>query len=135
MYLKDRNDKETLKKVREVLDSRPAGEKKYFRIIERSKLDAIGANPLVEFALSAENGGAFSNSMRGEAIKPGHGGTHGHFPDTYNIRTGYIIHGPGVKKGAVIKEMNQRDQAAIISKLLGLNMPTVDGKVPAGLLK
>jgi predicted AlkP superfamily pyrophosphatase or phosphodiesterase len=135
LYLKDRNDKATLKKVRDVLDSRPADEKKYFRIIERSKLDAIGANPLVEFALSAENGGAFSNSMRGEAIKPGHGGTHGHFPDTYNIRTGYIIHGPGVRKGAVIKEMNQRDQAAIICKLLGLNMPSVDGKVPAGLLQ
>jgi len=134
LYLNDRSDKETLKKVREVLDGLSPEEKKYFRIIDRAKLDAIGANPLVEFALSAENGGAFNNSMRGEAIKPGHGGTHGHFPDFQNIRTGYIICGPGVKKGAVIKVMNQRDQAAIICKLLGLTMPTVDGKVPAGLL-
>jgi predicted AlkP superfamily phosphohydrolase/phosphomutase len=135
LYLKDRNDQETLKKVREVLDGLSPDEKKYFRIIERSKLDAIGANPLAEFALSAENGGSFGNSMKGEAIKPGHGGTHGHFPDTQNIRTGYVICGAGVKKGTVVKEMNQRDQAAIICKLLGLTMPTVDGKVPAGLLQ
>jgi len=135
LYLKDPNDKETLKKVRETLDALPADEKKYFRIINRAKMDEVGANPLAAFALSAENGGAFSNSMKGDAIKPGHGGTHGHFPDTQNIRTGYIICGPGVKKGAVIKEMNQRDQAAIICKLLGLSMPTVDGKVPAGLLR
>jgi len=135
LYLKDGNDKETLKKVRETLDALPADEKKYFRIIEKPKLDAIGANPLVEFALSAENGGSFGNSMKGEAIKPGHGGTHGHYPDFQNIKTGYVICGPGIKKGVVIKDMNQWDQAAIICQLLGLSMPTVEGKVPGGLLQ
>jgi len=135
LYLKDRSDKETLKKVRGMLDRLTPDEKKYFHVIDRAKLNAIGANPLVEFALSAENGGSFGNGMKGEAIKSGHGGTHGHFPDRQNIRTGYIICGPGVKKGTVIREMNQRDQAAIICKLLGLSMPTIDGKVPVGLLQ
>jgi len=30
--------------------------------------------------------------------------------------------------------MNQRDQAAIVVKLLGLSLPTIEGKVPAGLM-
>ncbi|HVW63072.1 MAG TPA: alkaline phosphatase family protein [Puia sp.] len=134
LYLKDANDKETAAKVKEVLAGVPEEDKKLFRIIDRAKLDAIGANPLVPFALSAENGASFGNAMKGEAIKPGHGGTHGHFPDFYEIRTGYIAHGPGIKKGGVIEQMNQRDQAVIVAKLLGLSLPTADGKVPAGLL-
>jgi predicted AlkP superfamily pyrophosphatase or phosphodiesterase len=134
LYLKDANDKETAAKVKEVLAGVPEEDKKLFRIIDRAKLDAIGANPLVPFALSAENGASFGNAMKGEAIKPGHGGTHGHFPDFYEIRTGYIAHGPGIKKGGVIEQMNQRDQAVIVAKLLGLSLPTADGKVPSGLL-
>ena len=134
LYLKDRSDKETLNKVKEVLAGLPEEDRKFFRIMDRAQLDANGANPLVEFALSAENGASFGNAMTGEAIRPGHGGTHGHFPDFQDIRTGYVICGPGVKKGGVIEEMNQRDQAAIITKLLGLSMPSIDGKVPEGLL-
>lgn len=134
LYLKDRNDKETLAKVQEVLAALPEEDKKLFRVIDRAKLDAIGGNPLVEFALSGENGASFGNAMTGEAVKPGHGGTHGYFPDFHEIQTGYVVYGPGIKKGGVIAEMNQRDQAAIVAKLLGLSLPTIEGKVPAGLL-
>jgi hypothetical protein len=134
LYLKDPNDRETLKTVLAVLNGLPADEKKYFRVIDRAKMDAVGANPLAVLALSAENGGSFNSSMKGEAVRAGHGGTHGYYPDFGDIQTGYIIHGPGVRKGAVIKEMNQRDQAAIISRLLGLDMPDIEGRVPQGLL-
>lgn len=134
LYLKDRNDKETLAKVKEVLAGLPEEDKKLFRMIDRKQLDGIGGNPLVEFALSGENGASFGNGMTGEAVKAGHGGTHGYFPDFHEIQTGYVACGPGIKKGGVIAEMNQRDQAAIIVKLLGLSLPTVEGKVPAGLL-
>jgi len=44
-----------------------------------------------------------------------------------------VINGPGIRKGAVIEEMNQRDQAAIIVKLLGLSLPTAEGVAPAAL--
>jgi hypothetical protein len=33
----------------------------------------------------------------------------------------------------VIEEMNQRDQAAIIAKLLGLSFPSAEGKAAAAL--
>lgn len=135
LYLKDRKDKATLQQVRKILADLPADQKKYIRIIERARMDAVGGNPEVGFALSAENGASFGNAKTGDAIKPGKGGTHGYYPDFYNIRTGFIAHGPGIKKGAVIPIMNLRDIAPTVAKLLGLDMPAVEGKIPVGLLK
>jgi predicted AlkP superfamily pyrophosphatase or phosphodiesterase len=132
LYLKDRKDGATLKAVRHLLDTVTDG-KKLFRVIDRKQMESIGGNPDVEFALSGLNGTSFGNAMTGEAVKPGHGGSHGYFPDFFEIRTGYVISGPGIRKGAVIEEMNQRDQAAIIAKLLGLDLPSAEGKAPAAL--
>ena len=132
LYLKDRKDEVTLKAVRHLLDTVTDG-KKLFRVIDRRQMESIGGNPDVEFALSGLNGTSFGNAVTGEAVKPGHGGSHGYFPDFFEIRTGYVINGPGIRKGAVIEEMNQRDQAAIIAKVLGLDFPSADGKAPAAL--
>jgi len=134
LYLKDRSDKETLGKVRKVLLELPDSVKRYFRVIDRKQMDAIGGNPEVEFALSGLSGAAFGNASSGEAVRPGHGGQHGYFPDFFEIRTGYVASGPGIRKGAVIEEMNQRDQAPVIAALLGLDFPSAEGKVPTGLL-
>lgn len=134
LYLKDRNDTETLNAVKKILADLPEEQKKLFRIIDRKQLDKIGANPEVAFALSGENGTSFGNSMKGEAIKPGKGGSHGYFPDFQQIRTGFVAVGPGVKKGNVIQEMNLRDIAPAIAKMLNLPLQTADGKIPAGLM-
>lgn len=134
LYLKDRNDTETLNAVKKMLADLPEEQKKLFRIIDRKQLDKIGANPEVAFALSGENGTSFGNSMKGEAIKPGKGGSHGYFPDFQQIRTGFVAVGPGVKKGNVIQEMNLRDIAPAIAKMLNLPLQTADGKIPAGLM-
>lgn len=135
LYLKDRQDKETLRQVRHILDSLPAEIKQLFRIIERPQLDAIGGNPEVEFALSGLNGASFGNAMSGEAVKPGHGGAHGYFPDFFDIRTGFVAAGPGIRKGGVAKEMNERDMAPAIAHLLSLDFPSAEGKVPEQLLE
>jgi len=132
LYLKDRKDGETLKAVRHLLDT-VKDASRLFRIIDHKQMERIGGNPDVEFALSGLNGTSFGNAMTGEAVKPGHGGSHGYFPDFFEIRTGYVISGPGIRKGAVIEEMNQRDQAAIIAKLLGLDLPSAEGKAPVAL--
>lgn len=131
LYVKD---KEALTAVERILRSLPDTVSSYIRVIDRKQMDKIGGNPEAALALSGLNGAAFGNATDGPAVRPGHGGQHGYYPDFYEIRTGYVIHGPGVQKGAVIKEMDQRDQAAIIARLLGLDFPSADGKVPKGLL-
>jgi len=134
LYLKDRNDKKTLKQVKEMLGQLPEEEKKLFRIITPAQLKAIGGNPEVAFALSGENGASFGNAMTGEAVKPGHGGTHGYFPDFREIRTGFIAFGPGIRKGGEISMMNLRDIAPAVASILGLPFPSAVGKIPAGLI-
>lgn len=135
LYLKDPSDKATADKVKALLAAQPDSVKQYYRIISREVMDKGGYNPKVAFALTGEKDAAFSNASMGNAVKPGKGGTHGHYPDTKNIRTGLVVHGPGIHKGAVIEEMNLRDMTPIMAKLLGLQFPKVDGKIPAGLLE
>jgi len=135
LYLKDPADKATANKVKALLEAQPDSVKQYYRIIRREQLDKGGYNPNVAFAITGEHDAAFSAASTGNAVKPGKGGTHGHFPDTKNIRTGLIAYGPGIHKGAVIEEMNLRDMTPIMVKLLGIPFPKVDGKIPAGLLE
>lgn len=135
LYLKDPSDKATINKVKALLEAQPDSVKHYYRMIGKDQLDKGGYNPNIAFALTAEHDAAFSASSAGEAVKPGKGGTHGHFPDTKNIRTGLVAHGPGIRKGAIIEEMNLRDMTPIMVKLLGIPFPKVDGKIPAGLLQ
>lgn len=135
LYLKDKKDITTLKTVQKILNELPDTTRRLFRVIDRARLNAVGANPEVVFALTAENGGYFGMPNTGDAIRVAKGGAHGHFPDTQEIRTGLVVHGPGIKQGAVIPVMNLRDMAPVIAKLLGLSFPSAEGKIPAGLLK
>lgn len=135
LYLKDPTDQVTLSKVKALVDSQPDSIKQYYRFISKAQLSIGGFNPNVAFALTAEHEASFNNSSTGNVLTEGKGGTHGHFPDSKNIRTGLVAHGPGIRKGAIVEVMNLRDITPIIVKLLGIPFPQVDGKVPAGLLK
>jgi len=135
LYLKDPADKATANKVKQLLESQPDSVKQYYRIISREQMYKGGYNPNVAFAITGEHDAAFGGAATGNAVRAGRGGAHGHFPDTKNIRTGLIAHGPGIRKGAVIEEMNLRDMTPIMVKLLGIPFPKVDGKIPPGLLE
>lgn len=134
LYLKDKNDAATLAQVKDILNKLSPEEKKYIRVIDRKKLDEIGGNPEVALAISGENNASFGGGFEGDALKPGRGGSHGYFPDFHEIQTGFVAHGPGIKKGAVIKMMNERDIAPTVAKLLGISFPSAAGTIPAGLL-
>ena len=133
LYVKN-NDQQVINQVKAILNGLPEDKKKLFAIIDRKKLDAIGANPEVQLALTGLNGTSFGSAFTGEDVKPGHGGAHGYFPNFKDIQTGFIAYGPGIQKGAVIPEMNERDICSIVANLLGLSLPTATGKVPAGLI-
>jgi hypothetical protein len=117
-----------------IMAGRPAAQSpRVTHVIVISGMDAIGGNPEVEFALSGLKGTAFGNAFTGEAVTPAHGGQHGYFPDFYEIRTGFVACGPGVKKGGVIREMNEQDIAPTVASLLRLNFPSAVGKASAVL--
>ena len=134
LYLKDKGDRATLEAVYAMLKKRSKAEQKLFRLIDRKKLAAIGGNPEVAFALSAIGTAYFDNSETGLALQPGTGGGHGYFPDDQEIQTGLVMTGPGIRKGAVIQQMNLRDIAPLVARLLQLPLTTADGKIPAKAL-
>lgn len=132
LYLKDRKDIATLHAVQHLLDT-VSGGATLFRVITPAQLRSIGGNPEVEFALSGVNGVSFGNAATGEAVKPGHGGSHGYFPDFFEIRTGFVAAGPGVRHGGVIEEMSEKDTGPAVARLLGLSFPSAEGEAPAAL--
>ena len=135
MFLKDKNDVATLNTVLSKLKALPEADKKYLQIVDAKELGAIGADPNVVLALTGLNGAAFSARTNALAVDKGKGGTHGYFPDTRNIQTGFVAEGTSLKKGTRIQEMNLKDLSAIVVKYLGITMPTSEGKTPKDLFK
>ena len=132
LYVKN-NDAAVAKQVMDMLNRLPEEKKKLFAVVDRKKLDAIGANPLVSFALTGLGGTSFGNAFTGEDVKPGHGGTHGYFPEFADIQTGFIITGPHIAKGKPIGVMNERDICSVVAAALGISFPSSEGKVPQGM--
>ncbi|WP_153042859.1 ectonucleotide pyrophosphatase/phosphodiesterase [Rufibacter ruber] len=67
LYLKDKNDKATLEKVKQILANVTPEEKKLFRVVERKEMDAVGANPEPVLALALAKGVAFGGATDGVA--------------------------------------------------------------------
>tara|TARA_R110002096_G_scaffold251879_1_gene444811 strand:+ start:1431 stop:2780 length:1350 start_codon:yes stop_codon:yes gene_type:complete len=135
LHLKDKNDKKTLAKVREKLESLPNSIKKLFRIVEKEELINIGADPNAFLALNPVLGMAMSGSNSGKILSKRNGGTHGYFPDFHQIETGFVAWGAGISNGKIISKMGLEDVAPIIAKLLDLEFNAVDGILYPGILK
>lgn len=135
LYLKDKNDVTTLNTIKRNLNGLPDAHKKYFQLVDRKKLHSVGADPEVALALTGTNGAAFSARTNAPAVDKGKGGTHGYFPETRNIQTGFVAEGAALKKQTAIQEMHLKDISAIVARYLDLTMPTSEGKVPKNLFR
>ena len=135
MFLKDKNDVTTLNTVMSKLKALPDADKKYFELVGRKKLLSIGADPDVVLALTGMNGASFSARTNALPVDKGKGGTHGYFPNTRNIQTGFVAEGKGLRKQTRIAEMDLRDISAIVVEYLGLKMPTSEGELPRNLFR
>ncbi len=134
LQLKNKSDKASLQKVRDLLSQLPEGIKRMFRVVERRELDSIGADPNAVLALAAVKGISFSDSDKGSGyVKAAKGGTHGYFPDFKEMQTGFIGYGPGFKKGAVIPVMSLQDIAPIVAALLNIPFNAPDGIMYPGM--
>lgn len=135
MFLKDKDDVTTLNTVLDKLKAMPDADKKYFQLVDRKKLSSIGADPNVVLALTGLNGASFSARINSLAVDKGKGGTHGYFPDTRNIQTGFVAESKELKRQTTIREMDLKDISTIVVKFLGLTMPTSEGKLPKNLFR
>ena len=134
LHLKNKNDKQTLSKVRGLLSSLPEGDRKLFRVVDRMELDSIGADPNAALALAPIQGISFSGVLGGSLIRSASGGTHGYFPDFKEIETGFVAFGKGINKGIVIPRMGIEDIAPLVANLLQIELPSSEGILYPGIL-
>lgn len=135
LYLKDKDDERTLRRVVRMLDNLPDDEKKMFRVIDRDELHTLGADPDAILALNPVQGIVLRQSGSGKLVRNATGGAHGYFADFPEIMTGFVGWGNGLNAGVVIPHMNVPDIAPIIARLLELDFESQDGQVNEELFK
>ncbi len=136
LQLKDKNDKKTVQQVKDLLAKLPDSVKADFALVEKDKLDEIGADPSVALAITGIKGttiGGGTDKLMETFAKVK--GTHGFYPDHKEIMTGFVAMGPGLKKGTMIPSMKLLDITPLVVSLTGISFPAVDGKLHTELLR
>lgn len=124
------NDLELQKKVVELLARLTANpEYGIARFVDAPQVAALGGTPMasfwVDFKPGYQNGGRPGGPMVGPAPEKG---THGYFPEHPEMRATFILSGPGVPAKGAIGEIDMRDIAPTIAKVLKVDLPSADGK-------
>jgi predicted AlkP superfamily pyrophosphatase or phosphodiesterase len=86
---------------------------------------------MADLVLTCRGGYSFTNTHTGDAavqaVTPR--GTHGHDHRDPRLLATFIAAGAGIKRGATLSSVDNRDVAPTIAELLGLKMDNVEGKV------
>ncbi len=91
-----------------------------------------------DFWLSARSGYSFSDSTTGGdvvTLRETPGGTHGYLPNQPALYGTLVLSGYGIRPGVTLPLASNMDIAPTIARLLGLSMPTAQGKVLSEALK
>jgi hypothetical protein len=106
-----------------------------YTIVTRAELDALGALPNAAFAIAAAPGYAMGFGCRGSLQVSGSGGQHGYLPSHPRMPTGFIAAGAGVQAGVTLERMRLIDVAPTAARLLGIEVPPVEGRVLEEILR
>ncbi|MGE5193315.1 MAG: alkaline phosphatase family protein [Deltaproteobacteria bacterium] len=82
--------------------------------------------------LSAKSGYSFSDARTGdETVVPreARAGTHGYLPDQPDMLATLVLSGYGIKPGSKLEKVRNLDVAPTIARLLGVDLPKVEGRV------
>lgn len=135
LVLRDKNDRETLEKVRALIENQPPNIRKLYRIVEREELDRYGVDPHVVLAVQPVDGVVCTTRYtHPDLVQSTPGGSHGLIPDRHNLYAGFIAHGPGLRKGMTMPQLGMEDVATHIAFLLGLDFETPDGILYPGII-
>jgi predicted AlkP superfamily pyrophosphatase or phosphodiesterase len=82
--------------------------------------------------MTAKSGYSFTDNDSGDDIvvpRAKVGGTHGYLPSQPDLHATLVMWGHGIRKGVDLGRVSNLDVAPTIAKLLGVSLPTADGKV------
>lgn len=91
-------------------------------VIDRQKLEQLGADPDAELILDAAPGYYFSDRFDGPLVRETQNdrGTHGQLPSRPGLEASFIVAGPGVKGGKDLGRISLKRLAPTLAALLGL---------------
>jgi predicted AlkP superfamily pyrophosphatase or phosphodiesterase len=130
IVLKNRDDAAVKEKVRALLAKLAADPKNGIAaFIDRAGIAKRGgakeADFWVNFAPGYKGGKAISGPLITSSSDKG---THGYFPDWPEMRSTFVIAGPGIPAGKNLGEIDMRDIAPTVAKVLDVKLPTATGK-------
>lgn len=140
IYLLDDSRKPELGRIKESLSKLEGVE----RVIEPSEFHVLGL-PLPDenheaphLILATGSGFSFNDAAIGDAAGPAtetYKGTHGHLPHPAFMHATFVAAGTGIKSGVALDTIQNIDVASTISKLMGLKLPSAEGRVLIEILK
>jgi len=98
------------------------------RILDAKAIAQIGGTPMASFWVDFKPGYQMGQDPAAPLIGPGSPkGMHGYVPTHPEMRATLIIAGPGIPKKA-LGEVDMRDIAPTLAKLMKVSLPSADGK-------
>ncbi len=99
------------------------------QIADRGGIAALGGAPEPSFWIDFKPGWEAGRAWTGALLSPGSNkGTHGYFPAHPEMRATFMIEGPGLAKTGKLGEIDMRDIAPTLAKILGVTLPQATGK-------
>ena len=130
IVLHDPTDVATKAKVKALLD-KLAGDPALgiARVADAAEIARLGgtaeATFWVDFTPGFANGPVRDGSLVGPSDQKG---THGYFPTHPEMRSAFFAAGASVPRRGAIGEIDQRDIAPTVARIMGVALPTADGK-------
>lgn len=98
------------------------------QVADAAEIARMGGTPMASFWVDFKPGYEMGQNPAAPAVSPGSvKGTHGYFPTHPEMRATFILSGPGIGRKA-LGEIDMRDIAPTLAKVLKVKLPSADGK-------
>jgi predicted AlkP superfamily pyrophosphatase or phosphodiesterase len=130
VILADPKDQAVKAKVKALLDQLAADPANGFeRVLDEKEIAAMGGGLPASFWVGYKLGWEPSNALTGPLVAPGvQKGTHGYLPTHPEMNSSFMIEGPGIAKGKALGEIDMRDIAPTLAKIMSVKLPSATGK-------
>ncbi len=130
VMLQDKNDEAARQKAREALQRLAADPANgIYKVLEGQEARKLNGFPDAAFIVGAKPGWYFGGGFDApivRSVKPG--GTHGYLPELPEMNSAFFIAGPGVEAKRNLGQMDMRDIAPTLARLLGVELPSAEGR-------
>jgi predicted AlkP superfamily pyrophosphatase or phosphodiesterase len=98
------------------------------RVIDAAEIAKMGGTPMASFWIDFKPGYEMSANPAAPEVGPGtQKGTHGYFPTHPEMRATFILAGPGVGKKGSLGDIDMRDIAPTLARIMKVSLPNADG--------